>query len=121
MQQRKVRIVGLPPTERSLLAHLLEEHGFSVLDDSGGGRKGGAAIEAEGILTPRQCEVLDALDCHGCVKVAATALSISPKTIQAHLTNIHVRLGVNSHRQAVCWACQRGILTRAHAELPDRG
>ena len=62
-------------------------------------------------LTDREMEVLRAT-AHGQPnKVIASALAISPQTVQVHLRNIFAKLGVDSRSQAVAYAIRRGWIT----------
>jgi NarL family two-component system response regulator LiaR len=69
-----------------------------------------AAGRPEG-LTDREMEVLRAT-AHGQPnKEIASALAISPQTVQVHLRNIFAKLGVDSRSQAVAYAIRRGWIT----------
>ena len=62
-------------------------------------------------LTDREMEVLRAT-AHGQPnKEIASALAISPQTVQVHLRNIFAKLGVDSRSQAVAYAIRRGWIT----------
>jgi NarL family two-component system response regulator LiaR len=62
-------------------------------------------------LTDREMEVLRAA-AHGQPnKEIASALAISPQTVQVHLRNIFAKLGVDSRSQAVAYAIRRGWIT----------
>lgn len=72
------------------------------------------AFEAEGReglpLTPRELQVLE-LAAQGLINRAiATELSISDRTVQAHLTNIFAKMKVSSRVEAVLTAIRRGWL-----------
>jgi DNA-binding CsgD family transcriptional regulator len=55
-------------------------------------------------LTPRECEVLR-LATQGCTSVQiACALTITPRTVNAHLTAIYGKLGVTSRAGAIRYA-----------------
>jgi DNA-binding NarL/FixJ family response regulator len=62
-------------------------------------------------LTDREMEVLRAT-AHGQPnKEIASALAISPQTVQVHLRNIFAKMGVDSRSQAVAYAIRRGWIT----------
>ena len=62
------------------------------------------------VLTRREREVL-VLAANGLVnKQIARRLTISEKTVKAHLTNIFQRLGVTDRTQATLWAERHGLL-----------
>lgn len=64
---RRIQIIGLRTTERSLLAHLLEEHGLAVIAPGEADRDVGIpVIDAADILTPPQEEVPKAVRRQGC-------------------------------------------------------
>lgn len=105
-----LRIVGLAPTERSLLACVLRGHGFEVVDSEGPESLGIPTVEPRDVLTRRQLEVLRALRCHGSREIAARSLGIALKTVDAHLEHIYARTGVRTRTQALCWACRRGLI-----------
>lgn len=70
-----------------------------------GGREAGQSP-----LTPREMEVL-ALVAHGLInKGIANQLSISDRTVQAHLTNIFAKMNVSSRIEAVLSAIRSGWL-----------
>ncbi|MBA4247918.1 MAG: hypothetical protein C0444_06450 [Microbacterium sp.] len=60
-----------------------------------------AARDARGLLTSRQRQVLAQLESGATVRQAATALSISEKTLENHLQAIYRRLGVSSRTAAL--------------------
>ncbi len=60
-----------------------------------------AARDARGLLTSRQRQVLAQLESGVTVRQAATALSISEKTLENHLQAIYRRLGVSSRTAAL--------------------
>ena len=69
-----------------------------------------SANMAEG-LTEREMEVLRAA-AHGQPnKAIASALRISPQTVQVHLRNIFAKLGVGSRSEAVAHAIRHGWIT----------
>jgi DNA-binding NarL/FixJ family response regulator len=62
-------------------------------------------------LTEREMEVLRAA-AHGLPnKAIASALAISPQTVQVHLRNIFAKLGVGSRSEAVAYAIRHGWIT----------
>jgi DNA-binding NarL/FixJ family response regulator len=62
-------------------------------------------------LTEREMEVLRAA-AHGQPnKTIASALAISPQTVQVHLRNIFAKLGVGSRSEAVAYAIRHGWIT----------
>jgi DNA-binding NarL/FixJ family response regulator len=62
-------------------------------------------------LTPREREVLSLLG-HGMPnKVIARELSLSEKTVKAHVSNILAKLGVTDRTQAALYAVRAGLVT----------
>ncbi|MBI3946982.1 MAG: helix-turn-helix transcriptional regulator [Armatimonadetes bacterium] len=112
MQQRQLRIVGLPETECALLANALRSFGYDVADAASGAPPP-PSIEPLAVLTPRQVEILRAVRQHAYTKEAAQALRVEPDTLETHLEHIYERLGLHHRLLAVCWACQRGFLDGA--------
>jgi DNA-binding response OmpR family regulator len=62
------------------------------------------SANARGSLTPRECEVLQLLSDGRTQCETAALLTISPKTVGAHIEHIHAKLGVSSRAQAVAVA-----------------
>lgn len=59
---------------------------------------------ADGMLTPREEEVLRLVGEGLANKQVARRLEISEKTVKAHLTSVFQRLGVSSRTEAALWA-----------------
>ena len=72
-----------------------------------GGRPYRAAEMREG-LTEREMEVLRATALGQPNKTIASALAISPQTVQVHLRNIFSKLGVGNRSEAVAFAIRHG-------------
>ena len=68
---------------------------------------------APSVLTDRECEVLRAAACGDRSKEIADHLSITERTVKAHLTSIYNKLGVDSRAAAVAVAARRGLLDEA--------
>lgn len=64
----------------------------------------------EGFLTPRECEIIQAVKRGGSSKEVARFFEISPFTVNQHLRSIYRKLGVNNKINAVEIARQHGIL-----------
>jgi len=76
-----------------------------------GGRGSYRAVDMADGLSEREMEVLRAA-AHGKPnKVIASALEISPQTVQVHLRNIFTKLGVSSRSEAVAYAIRHGWIT----------
>jgi DNA-binding NarL/FixJ family response regulator len=69
-------------------------------------------------LTARELEVLSLVGEGLANKQIARALSISEKTVKAHLTSIFQRLNVADRTQAALWAQQRGIGRGSEGRVP---
>jgi NarL family two-component system response regulator LiaR len=67
--------------------------------------------ESQDSLTPRELEVLQLLAQGLSNRAIAESLSISDRTVHAHLSNIFAKMGVSSRLEAVLSAIQRGWLT----------
>ena len=61
-------------------------------------------------LTPRELEVLQMLAQGLSNRAIAEALYISDRTVQAHLTSIYAKMGVQTRLDAVLTAMRRGLL-----------
>jgi DNA-binding NarL/FixJ family response regulator len=81
-----------------------------ILNRLGGRGSYRSADMLEG-LTEREMEVLRET-AHGQTnKAIANSLAISPQTVQVHLRNIFVKLGVGSRSEAVAFAIRHGWIT----------
>jgi NarL family two-component system response regulator YdfI len=80
-----------------------------------GQRSGGAhkSMTAEGGLTEREQEVLEAVARGERSKEVALRLGISERTVKAHLASIYGKLGVDSRAAAIAAAAQKGWLQQA--------
>lgn len=67
------------------------------------------APSAGGGLTPREREVLQLVAAGLANKQIARRLSISEKTVKAHLTSVFQRIGVEDRTQAALWAREHGL------------
>ncbi len=74
------------------------------------GRRGNSyrAAEMQEGLTEREMEVLRATALGQPNKAIASALAISPQTVQVHLRNIFSKLGVGNRSEAVAFAIRHG-------------
>ncbi|MBA3431732.1 MAG: response regulator transcription factor [Actinobacteria bacterium] len=63
-------------------------------------------------LTDREREILTLLAKGLANKQIARRLSISEKTVKAHLTNVFRRIGVEDRTQAALWAERQGLITQ---------
>jgi PAS domain S-box-containing protein len=76
-----------------------------------GARAGGTPASAE--LSKREREVLEHI-CQGHDdKAIAAALGLAANTIRNHVSRLYAKIGVNRRSQAVIWARERGIGSRA--------
>jgi DNA-binding CsgD family transcriptional regulator len=60
-------------------------------------------------LTPREREVLHHLSWRATDREIADALSISPRTVMHHVSNVLAKLGVENRRQAAHCATRLGL------------
>jgi DNA-binding CsgD family transcriptional regulator len=83
----------------------------STLDRAHGGHVNGAAPvpPCSAGLTPREVTVLRLLAQHRTDKEIAAALSISPRTVGAHVGSILRKLGVETRRGARSYALAHGL------------
>jgi len=70
-------------------------------------------------LTEREREVLAAAASGERSKEIADRLSISERTVKAHLTNLYNKLGVDSRAAAVAAAARRGLLDSPKSHEPE--
>ncbi len=92
--------------QKALASRITEK----ILNRLGGRGTYRSADMPEG-LTEREMEVLHAA-AHGQPnKLIASALEISPQTVQVHLRNIFAKLGVGSRSEAVAYAIRHGWIT----------
>jgi DNA-binding NarL/FixJ family response regulator len=68
-----------------------------------------ASTDAHG-LSPRELEVLLLVAAGKTNKVIATELFVSEKTVDRHVSNIFVKLGVPSRAAATAWAYQNRLI-----------
>ncbi|MGB8214495.1 MAG: response regulator transcription factor, partial [Anaerolineales bacterium] len=83
----------------------------SKLVDHLGKRGTHRAAEMPEGLTGREMEVLRAAAFGQPNKTIASALSISPQTVQVHLRNIFSKLGVGNRSEAVAYAIRHGLIS----------
>ena len=68
-------------------------------------------------LTPGQVEVMDAICTHGCQKLAAAALGLSVKTVQAHADKAGQRIGARTMlAKYLAWDRWRRLAAKATGE-----
>jgi DNA-binding NarL/FixJ family response regulator len=81
-----------------------------------GGVSDGTGSERGGISTAirepsaRECEVLTLLAAGATDREIATALELSPATVQTHVRNAKAKLGARTRTQAVALALQQDLL-----------
>jgi DNA-binding NarL/FixJ family response regulator len=63
-----------------------------------------------GPLTPREREVLKLLAEGNTVRMAATILGLSSKTVDAHKFNLMRKLGIHNKAELVMWAIQKRVV-----------
>lgn len=69
------------------------------------------AVRRETDLTERELEVLESLVQGERNKEIAVRLSVSERTVRAHLSTIYMKLNVDSRAQAVAVAIERGLVS----------
>lgn len=75
------------------------------------GQRGAHARRAASIsLSEREIEVLRLVAREGTNAAIATALGLSPKTVERHVTHIYDKLGVTSRAGAAIYALETGLL-----------
>ena len=67
-------------------------------------------LPQERALTAREREVLKLLAGGKTVRVAATVLGVSSKTVDAHKFNLMRKLGIHNKAELVMWAIQRRVV-----------
>jgi DNA-binding CsgD family transcriptional regulator len=80
-------------------------------------RRNAAAPRADedlAVLTAREREILDLVASGANNQEIAGKLFISEKTVRNHLTAIFDKIGVSSRSQAIVFARDRGLASRAH-------
>jgi len=77
--------------------------------DNGG--MGDGASDRRPILTKRELQVLAALARFGNVSDIADSLSISPSTVETHLSHIRAKSGLHHAAQIVAWGYDNGFLS----------
>ncbi len=68
------------------------------------------APSQDGLLTDRERDILRLAACGMSNSRIANKLSVSARTVQAHLTHIFGKLGVGSRTEAVIVGLRRGVL-----------
>ncbi len=69
-------------------------------------------VAANGILTPREVEVLQLIAQGQRNRSIAERLVISEKTVQNHVSNIFAKLGVEDRSHAIIWAMQHELIDK---------
>lgn len=85
------------------------ERGLRLSADAGTGVRAQDARVRIARLTPRECEVLQALMAGGTNKSIARRIDVSPRTIEMHRANMMDRLGVRSLSEALRLAYDAGL------------
>jgi two-component system response regulator NreC len=73
-------------------------------------RQSAAFSPEDRILTPREREVLKLLAEGKTVRVAATILGLSSKTVDAHKFNLMRKLGIHNKAELVMWAIRQKVV-----------
>ncbi len=73
-------------------------------------RQSAAFSSEDRILTPREREVLKLLAEGKTVRVAATILGLSSKTVDAHKFNLMRKLGIHNKAELVMWAIRQKVV-----------
>ena len=68
-------------------------------------------VTGDGLLTPREIEVLQSLAGGARNGELAASLQITERTVKAHLSSIYQKLGVDSRTGAVAAARKRGVIS----------
>lgn len=87
-----------------VLPHSFTEEGLSVLEDPA------PDYAADGVLTPREHQVLELISIGLPNKTIARRLKISEHTVKFHISSIYAKLGVHSRAQAVSLGVRTGLL-----------
>lgn len=74
------------------------------------GQIGGKPVStSDNLLSPRESTIVR-LICEGMTtRQMAEQIQMSERTVEAHITNIYFKLGVNSRQKIVCWAKDNGF------------
>ena len=67
-------------------------------------------VAADGVLSPRESEVLQLIVAGRTNKEIADALFLSENTVKTHVNSLYTKLGVNRRTQAVAKAREMGLL-----------
>jgi NarL family two-component system response regulator LiaR len=105
---RAVRTAGsdramIAPTVAARLLRTLSEPGPAI-------RRGDAAADPGGTLTPREHEVLELIAAGRSNKRIAIELGIAEKTVKTHVGHLMAKLGVADRTQAALLAVRRGLV-----------
>ncbi|HEX3832171.1 MAG TPA: response regulator transcription factor [Solirubrobacteraceae bacterium] len=105
---RAVRTAGsdqamIDPTVAARLLRTLSEPGPAI-------RRGDAAVDPGGSLTPREHEVLELIAAGRSNKRIALELGIAEKTVKTHVGHLMAKLGVADRTQAALLAIRRGLV-----------
>ena len=63
-----------------------------------------------GLLTKRECSILDSIARGGSYAKVADALGLSIGTVQTHIKHIYAKLGVHSRTEAILEAQRLGLI-----------
>lgn len=69
-------------------------------------------------LTPREMEVLQLLVMGKTNRKIATEMCVCEKTVEFHLRNIYLKIGVKTRATAAIWAVQHGV-TQKTGDFPS--
>jgi DNA-binding NarL/FixJ family response regulator len=69
-------------------------------------------VATNGVLTPREVEVLQLIAQGQRNRSIAERLVISEKTVQNHVSNIFAKLGVEDRSRAIIWAMQHELIDK---------
>lgn len=107
-----VRVHGHEPLGEQRCIYLSFEAAPSMLTDAlrevdgenlVGARTSTRIVGAEGMLTGREGEVLEAVATGACNAEVAERLFVTPETVKSHLRRIYGKLGVSSRSEAVAF------------------
>ncbi len=88
----------------------LDEDVVRAVLTAAGERTAASRLPESSGLTTREIEVLRLLARGQTMKATAAALGVSYKTIDRHVQNIYMKIGVNTRAGATLWAVERGLM-----------
>jgi DNA-binding CsgD family transcriptional regulator/pimeloyl-ACP methyl ester carboxylesterase len=106
---------GLTVVDGSAFSWALEhpEAVLEALDDFLGWKKAPEAVNGDGVLSPREQQVLDLLVEGRSAREIGAELMLGVRTVERHISNIYRKIGAHNRAQATAFALSQGLTKRS--------